>query len=64
MIGPIPVCLECRHYHRTAKGATCNAFPRGIPRHIFEGGERHDEPVVGQQNRIVFEAVEKGGKDG
>jgi hypothetical protein len=56
----LPMCTFCRH--QTPKGenpegvygATCSAFPRGIPRAIFFEGADHRKPYPGDQG-IRFE---------
>lgn len=37
------MCNECVHYHRDA---TCDAFPKRIPRELLDRGE-HDTPFDG-----------------
>lgn len=46
-----PVCTKCKHWN---PDWSCKAFPRGIPKKIWEQGT-HDEPIKGQRNDIVFE---------
>lgn len=48
----VAACVTCK-YKRD--GATCKAFPRGIPRQILNGNNRHDKPVDGDQG-IQFES--------
>jgi hypothetical protein len=40
----IAACVTCRHKR---EGGTCAAFPKGIPREILNGKERHEQPVKG-----------------
>ena len=57
MIGPAPICLECRHFREEAKGLTCDAFPHGIPKPILMTEVEHREPYPGDHG-IQFEEVE------
>lgn len=45
------VCLYCKH---KTEGATCAAFPDGIPEDILNQDNDHTEPVEGD-NGIQFE---------
>ena len=45
-------CMLCKHYRR---GTTCAAFPDGIPEDVWSAYVRHDKPLPGQGNDIVFE---------
>lgn len=47
------ICFHCKHLHAGRKG--CDAFPDGIPYGIAELGQRHDKPLKGQKNKIVYE---------
>jgi len=47
-----PACTKCRHWR---PDWSCKSFPRGIPEEIWEQG-KHDTPIKGQRNGIVFEA--------
>lgn len=49
------VCANCVHY-KTA--GDCDAF-NVIPESILYGGVKHDAPLRGQDNDIVFEARQK-----
>jgi hypothetical protein len=52
-----PYCEDCRHYN--AETARCAAFGyRPIPNEIYFGLEKHDRPVKGQWDKIVFEPKE------
>lgn len=49
------ICHKCIHA-RLIKGG-CDAFPDGIPDEILMTNV-HEEPIVGQDNEIVFEEGE------
>jgi hypothetical protein len=49
----VAACVTCKHKR---DGATCAAFPRGIPRQILSGDNPHTEPVDGDHG-IQFEKV-------
>jgi len=58
MQGPEPVCLGCWHYHHwNVSGFTCDAFPKGIPGKILEGGGDHKKRIAGD-NGITFKAMD------
>ena len=60
MIGPVPLCLKCKHLRDLEPGTfgrTCDAFPDGIPKEIFSGGVDHDKPYPGDHG-ILFEPKE------
>ena len=58
MIGPIPICMDCRLYHpNDFEGLTCDAFPKGIPDEILYGDGNLSEPLKGQKNEVVFEKL-------
>ena len=54
MIGPAPVCLQCKHYNNDL---TCKAFPNGILDEIIMDGNDHLEPIKGD-NGIQFEQAD------
>lgn len=56
-IGSAPVCLYCRHYQRRG---ICDAFPNGIPLHIWSGANPHGSMFPGDHG-IRFEVIP--GKD-
>ena len=64
MIGPPPVCLDCRHFiggagrDSTGEGFVCKAYPDGIPQIIILGGGKHDKPRKGDHG-IQFEPKEQ-----
>lgn len=46
--GVIPMqCARCRHFRRDLPGATCAAFPEGIPRVILLNEHDHRAPYPG-----------------
>lgn len=48
------ICLQCEHYTPLEGG--CKAFPfasGGVPEEIIENN-RHDKPLPGQTNDLVF----------
>lgn len=47
----IRICEKCQHFIPVLN--SCNAFPDGIPMIIIESN-RHDKPVDGQKNSLVF----------
>lgn len=49
-----PICLNCKHFNQDTPGATCQAFPNGIPAEIYEGDNKHKKPLKGQKNDLVF----------
>jgi len=50
----ISLCVSCTHKHTT--GATCTAFPDGIPDAILTGEHDHHKPYKGD-NDILFKAT-------
>ena len=50
------ICFECKHFRQDGGG--CNAFPDGIPDEIIDENE-HSIPLPDQDNKIVFEPIEK-----
>jgi len=50
-----PVCGRCKH---DRGDGTCKAFPEGIPEEILTGDNKHEKPLYGQGNNIVFEPKE------
>jgi hypothetical protein len=57
MIHEPPVCLLCRHYHRSGF-RTCDAFPERIPDEIWVYVNPHTQPIPGDHG-IHFEPIEK-----
>ena len=49
----MPSCMYCKHKH--VDGATCEAFPNGIPDEILMMENDHTEPFEGD-NGIQFES--------
>lgn len=50
------VCSFCQHFHENSalgKVKTCNAFPKGIPKEIWSGQNKHTTPYPGD-NGITF----------
>ena len=48
------VCNKCKHYYWGEKPGDCDAFDE-IPKGIILGDIKHDKPIAGQKNDIVFE---------
>src|SRR5512147_2817255 len=46
---PTPICFDCKYFHG-AKDGKCDAFPNQIPRAIWDGKVRHDQPFPGDRN--------------
>ena len=58
MIGPAPLCMECKHLHDSIPGQwgfRCSAFPDGIPDEIFDEEFDHHHPYDGDRG-FQFEA--------
>ena len=53
MVKVIPQCLQCKHREI---GGLCSAFPRGIPRDIWDGFHDHRDPYPGDGG-IRFEPI-------
>ena len=55
------LCKGCLHWPKNgvevlfANG--CRAFPKGIPRDIFYRAVKHDRPIPGQENNLVYESM-------
>lgn len=47
------ICNNCKHFRRLDGG--CDAFPNGIPDEIVLGLNKHSEPLLFQENDIVFQ---------
>ena len=46
-----PLCTKCYHFISAGnKKPKCNAFPKGIPKLIWEGKKTHDKIYKKQQN--------------
>ena len=56
MEGPLPVCINCKHFN--IEKWDCLAFPDGIPPEIVVFGDKHTEPLLDQENDIVFTPIE------
>lgn len=66
-----PTCFKrgCRHFQGVKQSdgteltevVFCKAFPDRIPDKIAYGKDKHDKPLEGQKNDIVFEPITKGG---
>ncbi len=48
------LCRFCKHMQNFIGGATCAAFPEGIPEEILSGKTSHKEPFPGQENDLVL----------
>lgn len=60
MIGPEPICMQCKHLIKPPPGEfgfKCDAFPDGIPEEIFSGEVEHTKPYPGDHG-IMFEVKE------
>jgi hypothetical protein len=49
-----PSCLTCRH--KSTTGATCTAFPEGIPMPILDATHDHRTPYAGDGG-VQYEAA-------
>jgi hypothetical protein len=49
----LPDCNICKHH---IKGEKCEAFDV-IPHEILSGKIKHDKPLPGQKNNLVFEQI-------
>jgi hypothetical protein len=47
-------CRFCKHLHCLIGKLTCDAFPEGIPQELLNGEIFHNQPMLGQQNDIIF----------
>ena len=58
-------CLGCNNFNfkNWKRGASCKAFPKGIPRIIANGEVDHSKPLPDQGNDIVFEPIEEKPKE-
>jgi hypothetical protein len=54
----IPKCNNCFYYHKNRNGATCKAFPNGIPVEILTNEHDHTKPFKGD-NGILFEPTKE-----
>ena len=64
MIGPVPFCLHCIHYHEEDfENFSCDAFPDGIPEDIVMCEFDHNTPYPNSKNPtdngIQFEPIEE-----
>ncbi len=48
------LCRFCVHLHNILGPLTCDAFPGGIPDEVVSGRVRHNKPLPGQRNELVF----------
>lgn len=58
VIGRMPVCMSCAHFHEDADGLVCDAYPEGIPDGILTGESDHREPYPGDHG-IQFEPIKE-----
>lgn len=49
---------KANEYEEKTERDYCEAFPDGIPDEIAYGDNKHSEPVLGQENEIVYEREE------
>jgi len=57
MIGPAPMCLDCKHFYFNLDNEPhycCDAFPKGIPKEIYIQAGDHTKPWPGDHG-IQFE---------
>ena len=54
------ICDHCKHFNPFEKSG-CDAF-EDIPDVILSGENKHDKPLPGQKNNIVFEKREDDNK--
>lgn len=50
-------CAQCKNLDQTSTELRCPAFPDGIPFDIVAGNIYHTKPILGQQNKVVFEPL-------
>ena len=51
----LPICVNCKHFN---EALICPAFKKkGIPDLILSGANKHNKPLPGQKNKIVFEPL-------
>jgi hypothetical protein len=62
MIGPAPICLNCKHFHQGGEGLTCDAFPEGIPDDILTTDVEHRKPYPGDHGMQFEQAKLTRGK--
>jgi len=49
-------CFKCKHYNRYDNDKhSCKAFPKGIPKKVFENIIKHDHKITGQAGDYIFE---------
>jgi len=49
-------CFDCKHYNRyDNEKHSCKAFPKGIPKKVFENKIKHDHKISGQVGDYIFE---------
>lgn len=49
------ICFKCKHFGQYKGG--CDAFPDGIPSIITSGQNRHNKPLTGQKNTLLYEPI-------
>jgi hypothetical protein len=57
MIAEPPICMWCKHFHRSGRLA-CDAFPEGIPQEIWYHQDYHIQPFPGDHG-IQFDLDEE-----
>lgn len=49
-------CFDCKHYNRyDNEKHSCRAFPKGIPKKVFENEIEHKKFLKGQIGDYLFE---------
>lgn len=55
------LCRSCARLNQDDGGATCEAFPRGIPDEIRVHGGDHREPVPGDSGKVYVPDARRAG---
>lgn len=50
-------CFNCKHYNRyDNRRHSCKAFPKGIPKRVFENKVKHNRKLRDQVNNYMYES--------